>query len=456
MAQPDLVLQDAGHADKSHPVPASTPSTIPAMGSTTVTPHGNTCQALFCNTLWQRFQNSNFSTAATELATSTYNKASQSAEGTKIAKWFDFCLAREVDPHKPSIEILANYIITLHEQFLRGNSVHQYLRALSHIICKECRPMLKDPDIALMIKACRRLKPQVPKLPLNSWNPDDVLDFISALPSNLHLSEYHLSQKAFLLALLASGHRKGDLVYMSTDPDYIKQTDTEFTFILPFPTKGFHPGSNHSFMQKVIIKKYPFDHNICPYRALQAYIDRCRNRSLCYGFWVTTTPAWGPASPDTLQRWAKVLLSDTGVDMTIFTPHSTRAAAANRALQQGEPIDLVMQHCAWASTSTFHKYYYHPAAGPVPFRPDREIFFRPSRPSTMGKPGSLPPGVSCHSNTSQLLPVSKPCAVTIVIPTSSTAPASSADTSPPVTGTHMVTPPSPENLQQPTTTSHQQ
>ena len=137
--------------------------------------------------------------------------------------------------------------------------------------------------------------------------------------------------------------------------------------------------------------------------------------------------------------------------MTIFTPHSTRVAAANRALQQGEPIDLVMQHCTWASTSTFHKYYYRPAVGPIHFRPDREIIFRPSHPSTLGNPGSLPPGVSYKVHTTQLLPITKPCSVTIVIPTSSTAPVNSSDRSPPVPDTHSVTPPSKENLPQPAT-----
>ena len=162
MAQSDLVLQDVGHADNSYPVPASTSATVPAIAPSTFKPNGATrklCSAMLSGndskiqTFQRKLQN---------LLPVHTTKLASLLKVQKLQNGLTFAWQGKLI-HVNPLEILANYIITLHEQFLRGNSVHQYLRALSHIICKECRPMLKDPDITLMIKACQRLQPQVPR-----------------------------------------------------------------------------------------------------------------------------------------------------------------------------------------------------------------------------------------------------------------------------------------------------
>ena len=67
-------------------------------------------------------------------------------------------------------------------------------------------------------------------------------------------------------------------------------------------------------------------------------------------FWMTLTLPYSPAQPNTLQRWAKVLLKEAGIDLEEFIPHSTRGVTATWALQQGEPLDTVMEKCAWKKT----------------------------------------------------------------------------------------------------------
>ena len=44
------------------------------------------------------------------------------------------------------------------------------------------------------------------------------------------------------------------------------------------------------------------------------------------------------ASVDTLSRWIRVSLVNAGVDMTILTPHSTRAARASAASTAKVPL----------------------------------------------------------------------------------------------------------------------
>ena len=41
----------------------------------------------------------------------------------------------------------------------------------------------------------------------------------------------------------------------------------------------------------------------------------------------------------------------------IFSAHSTRGAAASRAMDQGIPIDSVLRSGNWAAESTFTRFY---------------------------------------------------------------------------------------------------
>ena len=47
--------------------------------------------------------------------------------------------------------------------------------------------MLEDPDICLLLKACKVTKP-----PGATWDPDTVLNYIENMPENNELSIYKL------------------------------------------------------------------------------------------------------------------------------------------------------------------------------------------------------------------------------------------------------------------------
>ena len=65
-------------------------------------------------------------------------------------------------------------------------------------------------------------------------------------------------------------------------------------------------------------------------------------------------------SKDTLSRWIKTLLVKAGVDMSIFTPHSTRAASATAALRNLVPLKTILKTAGWSNSCTFAKFYNKP------------------------------------------------------------------------------------------------
>ena len=57
---------------------------------------------------------------------------------------------------------------------------------------------------------------------------------------------------------------------------------------------------------------------------------------------ITTSKPYSPASKDTIAMWVKSVLHDAGIDITVFTPHSTRSASTSKAATK-VPIEIVLK-----------------------------------------------------------------------------------------------------------------
>ena len=83
--------------------------------------------------------------------------------------------------------------------------------------------------------------------------------------------------------------------------------------------------------------------NVCPVKPLKQYIDvteLVRGSITC--LFIATSNPYSPASRNTLVRWIKSVLHDAGIDMTLFTPHSTRSASTSKAATK-VPIETVLK-----------------------------------------------------------------------------------------------------------------
>ena len=70
-------------------------------------------------------------------------------------------------------------------------------------------------------------------------------------------------------------------------------------------------------------------------------------------FFITTVKTYKTVSQDTLARGIK---QSAGIDLSIFTPHSTRSASTSGAATR-IPIDVALKIEGWRSMRTFTKHY---------------------------------------------------------------------------------------------------
>ena len=109
---------------------------------------------------------------------------------------------------------------------------------------------------------------------------------------------------------------------------------------------------------EITIKAFAPDKRLCLVFLLHEYLSRIKPlRGECTGLFMTTQPPFKEASQQTIVRWIKKSLVTAGLDMSIFTPHSTRSAAANKARVSHIPLMTILKTAGRSQTSTFAKYY---------------------------------------------------------------------------------------------------
>ena len=67
-----------------------------------------------------------------------------------------------------------------------------------------------------------------------------------------------------------------------------------------------------------------------------------------------------PVKSATIARYLKLFLKDAGIDITVFTPHSTRSASTSKANNLGLSLKEIAKAAGWKGGSTFQKYYKFP------------------------------------------------------------------------------------------------
>ena len=138
----------------------------------------------------------------------------------------------------------------------------------------------------------------------------------------------------------------------------VKLTESECQFQILNHTKTSKPGCSAT---SVTISAFEQDPRICPLAALNEYLDRTqnlRNGEQC--LFVSYVKPHRAVSRDTIFRWTKSVLVSSGIDSHMFSAHSTRAAAASRAMQKDVPLDVILAQVGWRSAEPFWKFYENP------------------------------------------------------------------------------------------------
>ena len=90
------------------------------------------------------------------------------------------------------------------------------------------------------------------------------------------------------------------------------------------------------------------------------YLNRTKSLRNGSKLFISVVKPHTAVSKDTIARWIKALLKIAGVDVNVFSAHSTRAAATSTAHRKGATIASILQVAGWSNVQTFAKFYNKP------------------------------------------------------------------------------------------------
>lgn len=266
-----------------------------------------------------------------------------------LKKWWTFCNQRSLNYFSVPVHVVVDFLTQQYENGSQYGTLNSCRSALSLIL----GPIISNNDILQrFFKGVYRLRPPLPRYDI-TWDTNIVLDHLSGSYPNEDLCLEQLSKKTITLLALATAHRVQTFSKIKTIN--IEKRSDQIIIKIPDIIKTSRPGSKQPILVIPHFKEKP---TICPAAALLAYIDKTSSLRKCETLFIGLKKPHLAVGPQSLSRWIKRTLGDSGLDTAVFSAHSTRHAATSRARSLGVSIETIRNTAGWSDNSnTFAKFY---------------------------------------------------------------------------------------------------
>lgn len=268
-------------------------------------------------------------------------------------RWWQYCYNLSVNVLICDVSQIIRFLTKQFDEGANYGTLNSYRSALALLLSPD---LGKNPWIKRFFKGVFNLRPTRPKYN-STWDPNVVLQHLAAL-DNKTISLGNLSKKVVTLLALVTAQRVQTLSLI--DISNIEQKTGGWYIKIPYRIKTSRPNTMQPLLH---IPYFPEKPEICVATALQVYVNRTkslRNPEL-KKLIITYKKPIHEASTQTLSRWIKDTLKDSGVDTTIFSAHSARHAATSAAQRNGISVNVIMDTAGWSDNSKmFARVYNRP------------------------------------------------------------------------------------------------
>lgn len=246
------------------------------------------------------------------------------------------------------------FLSEIYEKGCSYGSLNSHRSALSFLLGNEVG---SNECIKRLMKGAYKLKPNKPKYSF-TWDPQLVLNLVADWYPNTDLSLELITKKLVILLAICTAHRVQTLSLIKLEN--ISFLDNGIKIVITDIIKTSAIGREQPVLNLPYFVEKP---QICPATALKDYIFLTENiRAVSSGtLLLTYKRPHRAASSQTISRWIKQVLSASGVDVSVYSAHSTRHAATSAAAAAGVSVDVIRKTAGWTDRSnTFARFYNRP------------------------------------------------------------------------------------------------
>lgn len=268
--------------------------------------------------------------------------------GCSYKRWWEYCQKKNNDVYVTNIPQVIGFLTECFSNGSNYSTLNTHRSALSLLINSKIG---NDENISRFLKGAYRQRPVIPKY-TQTWDPEIVLNLLNKW-TTAELGFKKLSMKLVTLLALTTAHRTQTLAS-------IKMTDIHFSSDrITILVSDLLKTSVATKTPTVLNLPYFKTQSICPAKTLIAYIQRSSEiRGDNLYLILTSQKPFKRASSQTISRWIKEVLMESGIDTSIFSSHSTRHAATSKAKALGVSLDVIRKTAGWTNKSkVFAKHY---------------------------------------------------------------------------------------------------
>lgn len=264
-------------------------------------------------------------------------------------------MEREIDPTAPSLKMVTDFLSTLFDRGLGYSALNTAKSAISNIAKIDNCPVGEHRLVKRYMKGVFNLKPSLPRNTV-TWDPQILLNHVKKQSPVSSLNLKDLTLKFASLLWLLSGQRGQSILLISIKNITVQDHSLKIRFgdILKTTRPGFQ-------QKELTLKAYAPDRRLCLVTVAKEYL--ARTEALRHDeaqLFISYQKPHTAVSRETISRWLSTVMSDAGLDLDIFTPHSLRAASASKASKAKVPINTILATAGWTRESTFRRYYNKP------------------------------------------------------------------------------------------------
>ncbi len=277
-----------------------------------------------------------------------------------LKKWYAFCIFKDIDPDVVTFELGTECLIWLHKNKTNHSTIQAARSVLSLIIPKKNDTTFgEDEQTKKILRGMFRENPRIPRK-VAVYDTNIVIQHMEELPPNNYLTLEELTKKMVTLLCILSTQRSQSIANLYEE--HMIRDDARYTFYIP---KILKTTTNFFHQDPLEFEAFPLNSKLCIYNCLDEYLGRTRNirENVMYEdedkipIILSYAYPHRPIKSGTLARYVKEFLLESGVDVTVFTCHSTRSASTSKLNNLGLSLKDISKAAGWRGSSTFQRFY---------------------------------------------------------------------------------------------------
>jgi len=196
----------------------------------------------------------------------------------------------------------------------------------------------QHPDVSALMAGVYNQRFPKPKYTF-IWDVEIVVKFLISMGNNKDLDDKALTLKLTKLLALTSASRAHEICLL--DISFLVKHHSGYVFYFSNSTKVDKVGK-----KRPPLKFIPFqeDKNLCVCECIDSYLLRTgERRGTNTQLLLSYVRPFLPVKTSTISRWLTKVLSLAGIDVSVFSGHSTRSAAPSKAKSCGEEYPVLYQ-----------------------------------------------------------------------------------------------------------------